>query len=120
MAGVCKVSVAKNMHYAKVLPLVIGILVTVLVITAMDILWTPYLLERYHMDIYFLLGIGCFMIVGFWFNICTAKQRRGLSAVLSMLSVLTVLSAYLLCVYRIGVYYPGKVTVIGQFLQLIG
>lgn len=120
LAGVCKVSVLKNMHYAKVLPLMVGIFVTVLAITAMDILWTPYLLERYHMDIYFLLGIGCFMTVGFWFNICTAQQRRGLSAVLSMLSVLTVLSAFLLCVYRIGVYYPGKVKEIGQILQLIG
>ena len=119
IAGVCKVSVLKNMHYAKVLPLIAGIVVTVLIITAMDILWTPYLLERYHMDIYFLLGIGCFMTVGFWFNICTAKQRRGLCAVLSMLAVLTVISACLLCIYRIGVYYPGKVKEIGQLLQLI-
>lgn len=119
LACACKVSVLKNMHYAKVLPLLAGIVVTVLVITAMDILWTPYLLERYHMDIYFLLGIGCFIVVGFWFNICTAKQRRGLSAVVSMLAVLTVLSAFLLCVYRIGVYYPGKVKEIGEFLRLI-
>ena len=119
MVGVCKLSVVKNMHYAKVLPLMAGIFVTVLAITAMDILWTPYLLERYHMDIYFLLGIGCFLVVGFWYNICTAKQRRLLSACLSMLSVLTVISAFLLCVYRIGVYYPGKVNEIGQILHLI-
>ncbi len=118
-AGIFKLSVLKNMRYAKVLPLMVGIFVTVLAITAMDILWTPYLLERYHMDIYFLLGIGCFLTVGFWFNICTAKQRRILSAVLSMLSVLTVISAFLLCIYRIGVYYPGKVKEIGQILQLI-
>ena len=119
MVGVCKLSVAKNMHYARVLPLMIGIFVTVVAITAMDILWTPYLLERYHMDIYFLLGIGCFLVAGFWFNVCTAKQRRSLSAILSMLAVMTVISAFLLCVYRIGVYYPGKVKEIGQLLQLI-
>ena len=119
LVGMCKLSVLKNMHDAKVLPLMIGVIVAVLAITAMDILWTPYLLERYHMDVYFLLGIGCFITVGFWFNICTAKQRLFLSACLSILAVLTVISAYLLCVYRIGVYYPGKATEIGQFLQLI-
>ena len=34
--------------------------ISVLVISFIDVLWSPELLERYRMDIYFLVGIGCF------------------------------------------------------------
>lgn len=118
-AGMFRFLVLKNMHYAKVLPFVLGIFVTVLAITAMDILWTPYLLERYRMDIYFLLGIACFMAVGFWYNTCTQKGRRWLSACLTVMSVITVITAFLLCVNRIGVYYPDEANEIGRNLNLL-
>lgn len=116
--GLCKTSVLKNMRYAGVLPLVLGLVVSVLVITAMDILWTPYLLERYRMDIYFLMGLGCFMVVGFWYNICTAKQRLVLCSGVVILSVLTLISAFLLCVQTVGNYYPNVVKEIAGLLRL--
>ncbi len=117
--GVCKSSVMKNMRYAKVLPVMIGLFAAVWVITAMDILWTPYLLERYRMDIYFLLGIGCFLVIGFWYNTGTAKQRTWLASGVVILSVLTVVSAFLLCVQTIGNYYPSKIKEIAELLHLV-
>lgn len=113
-------AVFKRMGQKKLLPLMFGLILTVLIITAADILWTPYLLERYRMDIYFLLGIGCFLTVGMWHNTCTDAQRPYLSAAAVALSAVTVVSAFLLCVYTIGIYYPGKITEIANALHLNG
>lgn len=95
-----------------------GLFLTVLVITAMDIVWTPYLLERYNMDIYFLLGIACFMGVGFWYRTTDDGGRRRLSAASVALSGLTVVGAFLYCVYTMGAYYPETVKQVAQALQL--
>ena len=107
--GVCKFSVGRYLHQARVLPLVLGVFVTVLVITAMDIVWTPYLLERYNMDIYFLLGIACFIVVGFWYRGGSPKQCKWMQYGIIALFVVTLVSAYLFYQYRVGVYYPQLV-----------
>ena len=91
----------------------------VLLIVAMGILWTPYWLERYNMDIYFLLGIACFMAVGFWYASCGKKQQRRLSSAVVLLSGITVISAFLYYVGTVGGYYPDKVREIGWALHLM-
>lgn len=112
-----KSEVRRNMRQQKVLGLVAGLFVSVLVITAMDIMWTPYLLERYRMDIYFLMGIACFIVIGCWFNCCTEK-RAWLSAGVTIFSVATVVGACLLGVATLATYYPAKVTEIANALHL--
>jgi hypothetical protein len=102
----------------KLLSLIICFAVTALVITAMDILWTPYLLERYRMDIYFLLGIACYVITGVWYRSCRKEGRKILNAILIVMSIATVLSSILLCIDTVGVYYPEKVTEIAEFLLI--
>ena len=110
--------VFNEMRRLKLLPLMIGLAATVLIITAMDIMWTPYLLERYRMDIYFLMGIGCFLVIGLLYNTSSQKQRRNLSSAMVTMSAITVISAFLLCVCTIGVYYPDKVVEIANALHL--
>lgn len=103
---------APSLHYlrkTKLLPLLAGIFVAVVAITAMEIVWTPYLLERYRMDIYFLMGIGCFTALGAWYQACSRKQSKLLSGALVLLSAWTVITAFLLYNYRVGVYYPDLV-----------
>ncbi len=106
---------AKRLH---LLPLFGGLLISVLVITAFDILWTPFLLERYRMDIYFLMGIGCFTAIGLGYSTLEAKHRRLCNALLISCAVITILSAFLLCVQTVGVYYPEKVNELAQLLRL--
>ncbi len=89
--------------------LLIGFAVTVLVIIGIDILWSPYLLERYHLDIYFLMGIGCFLIVGLWLESTTEKMRRVMSVILVVGAVITVVCAVLLYYVTVKVYYPDIV-----------
>ena len=108
----------KKLWQAKLVPFIIGLVVSALVITAMDILWTPYLLERYRMDIYFLAGIGCYVVIGIWHRSCSPKNRPVLNILFVTLSVVTVISAFLLCMDTVGVYYPEKVTEIAEMLHL--
>ena len=118
LGGIFKTEVLSGLRQTKTLPLIIGIAVTVLLITAVDILWTPYLLERYRMDIYFLLGIGCFVILGFWQDSCTLKNRKRFSTFLCLACLATVVSSYLLCINTVAVYYPDKVSEIARIFHL--
>lgn len=117
-AGIFKSSVYKSMKQNKLLPLMIGFIAAVLIINAADILWAPYLLERYRMDIYFLMGIACFIIIGLWYNASTPKQRARLGGAIVALSAITVISAYLLCIRTMGAYYPEVITEIANILHL--
>ena len=116
--GMFKSSVYKSMKQNKLLPLMIGFIAAVLFINTIDILWAPYLLERYRMDIYFLMGIACYIIVGLWYDSATPKQRSFVGAATVALSAITVISAYLLCIRTMGAYYPEVITEIANILHL--
>jgi putative Ca2+/H+ antiporter (TMEM165/GDT1 family) len=94
----------------------VGFVVAAAIITVMSVLWTPYLLERYRMDMYFLLGILCFVAIGFWHHTESDSARRSLNIAVVIMSVLTVLSSALLCLRTISVYYPEAVRQFGIFL----
>ena len=113
-----KSSVAKKMREHKILGLAIGLACATLIITVMDILWTPYLLERYRMDIYFLMGILCFIVIGAWYESSDDTVRRRISTIATTMGVLTVVSAFLLYVATVGNYYPDNVPMIAKDLGL--
>jgi len=117
--GACIPSVLRQLRRAKALPLIAGFAAAVLLITALDIMWSPYLLERYRMDIYFLMGIACYIIIGFGIQTCGEGQRAKLSAGAVTLSAVTVIVAFLLCVQTVGVYYPTKLENIARMLHFI-
>lgn len=108
----------RSLQQNRLTGLVTGLAAAVLVITAMDIIWSPYLLERYHMDIYFLMGIACFISVGFWLHTAGTRMRTLLNSAFLILSVVTVVSAFLFCMRTVSVYYPDAVVKIGQSLGL--
>lgn len=90
-------------------------LISTVIITCMDILWTPYLLERYRMDIYFLLGIAAFLVIGFLHSVSSQPAQKKLNTAVMVFSVITVLSCALFCLRRVNVYYEDKVQQIAQF-----
>ncbi len=116
--GMWTPAVLRTLKRTGLLPLVVGFWVVVLAITAMDILWTPYLLERYRMDIYFLMGIACFITFGIWQGSLGGKRQLCLNVAVGVLSAQTVLCSFLYCVETVGVYYPDKVTEIARFLGI--
>lgn len=119
--GVLKSKALENAKKNNLILFIIGLVVTVLVINAVAILWTPYLLERYHMDIYFLLGILCFIGAGLWHkSLSTNTTRNFMSGVMFGFSVITIISSFLYYVYTVGVYYPEKVQEIANKIFMVG
>lgn len=102
----------------KLSSLMIGIAVTVFIISAVDVMWTPFLIERYHMDIYFLMGLGLFIALGSRYG---SKGHRAvwLNGVVSAMSLLTVVMCFLFVAYRVGYTYPEKLQAMGEFLGLL-
>ena len=107
--------VGERAKKTKVFPFLLGLAISVFMITAIDILWSPYLLERYRMDIYFLMGIGCFLALGMWYE--ESRKKKWLAALLYSLSIATVVSSFLLYVRTVGDYYPDK---INEFANVLG
>lgn len=116
-AAVFKTSVRREMRKHRLLPLVIGLVAVMVLITALDIMWTPYLLERYRMDIYFLAGITCFIVVGLWLKNSSVKTRGKVSMAVMVLSVVTLVSCFLFFMRTAAVYYPDWVKDIGIALE---
>ena len=46
-----------------------------LFITLFDVYWSPFLLERYHMDFYYLLCIGSFLGIATWLEQLSGRKR---------------------------------------------
>ncbi len=116
--GIFLPSAMRRARRRKLLPLMGWTVITVLVISAFQVIWTPYLLERYHMDIYFLMGILCFIAVGLWHGALQGRGRKWLCSAAVTLSAVTVVTSFLLYVSAIGFYYPWKVGAIARFLRL--
>ncbi len=102
----------------RLMPLFWGLAVTVVLITAIDILWTPYLLERYRMDIYFLMGIGCFLAIGLGYETTGCPYKKLLTGCLLGCAGITLVTCWLLYMKTVAVYYPDRVAQIGQLLGL--
>jgi len=116
-AAALKTSVRSDLRQKHLTPLLVGLLVSIVVITALDIMWTPYLLERYRMDIYFLAGIACFISVGLWLKHSTEKARNRICTALIVLAAVTVVCSFLYCMRTANVYYPDRVKEIGEILS---
>ena len=114
-----RTSSVKAMKKDAVLPLAWCLPLTVAVITAMDILWTPFLLERYNMDIYFLLGIAVFLAVGYWHATCTGKQGRWVACFVMVASAATAVTSFLYYAETVGAYYPEEVIAIARAWHLL-
>ncbi len=117
-ALIFKSSVYKTARAHKILSLIVVIYAAVLVINAFDILWTPYLLERYRMDIYFLLAIACYITVGLYHQTASKKMQKYLPAVTVVVCTAVIIGSFLLCVRTVGNYYPDKVTEIAELIKL--
>lgn len=112
----CEPETMRTLRKERLGGLMIGFAVTVMTITVLDVLWSPYLLERYRMDIYFLMGMACFIAVGM---LCRSRDtfRKPICAAMVGLSVLSVLGAALLCCDVISVYYPKEIQQLAQWLM---
>lgn len=69
---------------------------TPLLITFFQVIWSPFLMERYRMDIYFVMAILCFISIGFLYNCISAESKRIFSSFVMICSLITIISAFAL------------------------
>lgn len=58
----------------KLFGLTICLFAVPIIISVIEGLWSPFLLERYHMDVYWIMGIFTFLILGFYYTITDSKE----------------------------------------------
>lgn len=67
-----------------------------ILITILQVLQSPYLLERYRSDIYWLVGILLFLSFGHFLNTLKGKRKRICSFIISLLSLATIFHSFIL------------------------
>lgn len=103
----------------NLLYIIFGLIAAIFTISIMDIVWAPFPIERYHLDIYFLVGILCFLIIGSWYQTLSEKPQKLLNFIIAIFTLLTLALIFLYCVNFIQLYFPEIVVKIGQDLHLL-
>lgn len=60
-----------------------------LIITVMDVVWSPFMTERYRMDIYWIMGVLCFLVIGFYYMHLSEKSRKIFAGFISFMGIAT-------------------------------
>ncbi len=71
-----------------------SILLVPIIVTMLDVIYSPWLLERYRMDIYFIMGILCFAAIGFLYQVVQNKRRYLM--IVSVMAIYTVFCCFML------------------------
>lgn len=96
VCGLTQESVCRRIKAIYATPFLITLAAVPIVITALDIMWSPYIFERYRMDIYFQIGILCFIVTSLWYTDTSSKYQRAFSSAIAYLSVATMMKCFLL------------------------
>lgn len=92
------------------------------VIALADVLWAPTVLERYRMDIYWIMGILCFIVIGYYHRNLSGQSARIFSCVISIWAFITVCKCFLLYLvpfdYNFTIYFPEKLEKIRKMIML--
>ena len=122
MFGIMSQRVRENMKKERVMPLVCMLFAIPLVITFTDILWAPTVLERYRMDVYWVMGILCYFVIGFYYNGVSVQWRRRFSSLMCVWAFVTAGMCFMLFLvpydYNYTFHYIEKLEKIRQILML--
>ena len=120
VAGFAVKKVRGYLKQKKLWAVVVAFAALPVVITIMDILWTPFLMERYRMDFYWIMGLLCFMFIGS-FQVAMSWGKK-FSRCVSMLGFLTICFCFILFLVpydgNFTDYYPEKLLEIEKVFTL--
>ncbi len=89
-------NVKKEMRESGIWTFVKTLLILPLLITIVDVLWVPFLSERYRMDIYWLMGILCFICIGYFELELSDAARRRFNSFITICALATLIICFLL------------------------
>ena len=85
----------KNLKDKKLMLLYISLMILPFIITTLDALSTPYLIERYRMDEYYILAILTFISISNYYTIHKSK-KDWLKIIINILAIITIIKCILL------------------------
>lgn len=93
-----------------------------LVIAVMDVLWSPFMTERYRMDQYWIMGVLCFIIIGFYYSNLSEEAKRKFSCFITIWAFITIGKCVLLYLVQndgnVTYCYPEIIEEIKKILRL--
>ena len=114
--GISLILKQKKLYFIAALMLIASI-----IISMCDVHWTPFLLERYHLDLYYLLCIVTFFAIAAWLEVISDKWRKMLFTCIIVLAFVVLAVEFLLfCIPYDGSYtfwYPEVLTEIYRGLR---
>lgn len=120
--GMAEKAVRTDMRQKHIRSLVDVMFCVPLIITFADILWAPTVLERYRMDVYWIIGILCYIVIGFYYVDMAERLKRRFSCLMSIWAFATVCMCFLLYLvpydYNYTFHYIEKLEKIRQVLML--
>ncbi len=88
--------VRKKLKEKRIRPFVYVLFFMPFFITMLDTMWAPFLQERYRMDIYWLMGILCYLMIGFYYTSIPGLEKRKFSCTMSVWALVTICTCILL------------------------
>ena len=99
----------KNLYFIAFL-----MLIAPAIISMFDVHWTPFLLERYHLDFYYLFCIDSFIAIAIWLDIISENRKKVLLCCITFLAFAVLAVEFLFfCIPYDGSYtacYPEVLT----------
>lgn len=112
----------QGMRENRLVGFMVALCATPVVITVMDVLMSPLLLERYRSDLYWLVGLFCFMAFGLFCHSLTGPAKRMCGFLLSLIGIATAYQAFFLWCFPADMnytyYYPKMLERIGRVVCL--
>ena len=120
--GLAQEKVRRKLKSAGLWSFTIVLTIMPFLITMVEIMWSPIVNERYHMDIYWLMGLLCFLVIGSAYESASGKFRRRLSWGVSYCALGTMFICFLLWAVprdsNLTSYYPWVLEDIKQVIRL--
>ncbi len=120
--GMASEGVRQDIRKNRLLSTVLVLFCIPLIIAFADVLWAPTVLERYRMDIYWIVCILCFIMIGCYYKNLSERSEKLFSCLICIWALLTVCKCFLLFLipydYNFTFHFPEKLEKIRKIIML--
>lgn len=104
--GITRKEVRNELNTKHLKLFFIGLLTVPLIITFFEVVYSPVLIERYRMDLYWLMGLATYIVIGFYYMYLSEQDQRKFSHRMAVWALYTLFT----CFWLFIVPYDGNYT----------
>ena len=101
------------------MPFLVCVMLSIILISVVHVLGSPYLYERYHMDIYFLAALPCFVGIGIYSEECSGRKRQWFHMLVFSFAILTIITSCLFWLNTFGSYHPEAIEAVKHMIRTL-